>query len=119
MLGQIYGIPHKMNAQVWDLGLELGNGFETHIYQVLSSMLSAYFKYGVTIRHTSASRDDGKDIIIESPIDLDFLGVPFLLNGKDRVKIYLAISHTISLQGICPASRMIKLTIMSLSQTPL
>ena len=59
MLGQIYGIPHKMNAQVWDLGLELGNGFETHIYQVLSSMLSAYFKYGVTIRHTSASRDDG------------------------------------------------------------
>lgn len=100
MLGQIYGIPHKMNAQVWDLGLELGNGFETHIYQVLSSMLSAYFKYGVTIRHTSASRDDGKDIIIESPIDLDFLGVPFLLNGKDRVKIYLECKS--SNQGYIP-----------------
>lgn len=90
MLGQIYGVPCKANAQPWNLGPYLGAKFETHIYQVMSSVLAPYIKRGVTITQTPSSRDDGKDIIVESPIALEsFLGLSFPLRGKERIKIYL------------------------------
>ena len=90
MLSQIYGVPCKVNTQPWDLGPYLGARFETHLYQVLSSVLTPYFKQGVTITQTSSSRDDGKDIIVESPVELEsFMGFSFPLRGKEKIKIYL------------------------------
>lgn len=90
MLGQIYGVPCKANSQPWKLRDYLGAGFETHLYQVLSSLLVPYFKQGATITQTSSSRDDGKDIIVESPVELkSFMGFSFSLRGKEKIKIYL------------------------------
>lgn len=90
MLGQIFGVPCKANAQPWNLGSYLGAKFETHIYQMLSSLLSPYIKFGVTITQTPSSRDDGKDIVIESPIALQsVMGLSFCLRGKDKIRIYV------------------------------
>ena len=92
MLGQIYGVPCKANAQPWNLGPYLGAKFETHIYQVMSSVLAPYIKRGVTITQTPSSRDDGKDIIVESPVAIEsFLGLSFPLRGKERIKICLKL----------------------------
>lgn len=90
MLSQIFGIPCRANTQPWNLGSYLGSKFETHIYQVLSSLLAPCIKQGVTITQTPSSRDDGKDIVVESPMALEsFMGLSFPLRGKDKIKIYL------------------------------
>lgn len=89
MLSQIYGIPRKENTQPWDLGTDLGSGFEVYIYQVLCAALSSYFTHGTVIYQTPSSRDDGKDIIIESPVAIDIMGFTFPLRGKKLIKIYI------------------------------
>lgn len=90
MLGQVYGVPYKANVQPWDLGAHLGSRFETHLYQILSYALTPYINQGTTIMQTPASRDDGKDIIVESPIAIEsFMGFSFPLRGKGKIRIYI------------------------------
>lgn len=90
MLSQIYAIPCKVNNQPWSLYEYLGSGFETHIFQVFSYFLKPYIEKGATIIQTPSSRDDGKDIVVESPVALEsFLGYSFPLKEKGKIKIYI------------------------------
>lgn len=90
MLGQTYRIGPDLNSLKWDLGNMLGNGFENHIFNVLSKNMEEYFKHGATIEHTSASRDHGKDIIIQAPFSLEnVLGTNFYIRKKEKLKIYI------------------------------
>lgn len=90
MLGQTYRIGPNLNSIKWDLGNMLGNGFENHIFNVLSKNMEEYFKHGATIEHTSASRDHGKDIIIQASFSLEnILGINFYIRDKEKLKIYI------------------------------
>ena len=90
MLGQTYRIGPNLNSIKWDLGNLLGNGFENHIFNVLSKNMEEYFKHGATIEHTSASRDHGKDIIIQASFSLEnILGINFYIRDKEKLKIYI------------------------------
>lgn len=81
----------KFNTCEWHLGENLGHVFEDHIYNVLSKELEVYYDQKVKINSTPAVRDDGKDIIIESP-DLDIEGIfghNFSHRDHNILKIYI------------------------------
>ena len=90
MLGRSYIIGPRLNNNKWDLGNLLGVGFENHIYNVLSMNLEKYYNTGTKIYQTPKSKDNGKDIIIESPVSLmDVLGTNFYIRNNSKIKIYI------------------------------
>lgn len=89
MLGQIQYIGERCTTQKWTLDDQRGAPFERHIYKVLSRHLSQ-FHNKVWVFETPPSRDDGKDIIIKSTIDLkNVLGHDFYLKNQSEIKIYV------------------------------
>ena len=92
MIGSTYTTnSEEFNTCDWHLGDNLGHVFENHIYNVLSKELEAYYDQKVKIYPTPAVRDDGKDIVIESP-DLDIEGIfdhNFSHRSHNILKIYI------------------------------
>lgn len=90
MLSNIHYINRPVNAQSCNLGVKIGHAFENKIYNILVSHLNTYFDKGVKILQTPGSRDDGKDIIIKSQINLpDLLNYSFEMRGKSEITIYI------------------------------
>ena len=90
MLGQTYIVGPHINDNRWYMGDLLGLGFENHIYNVLSMNLEKYYDIGVKIYRTPKVRDNGKDIIIESPVSLvDILGTKFYIKDNPILKVYI------------------------------
>ena len=90
MLGQTYIVGPHINDNSWYMGDLLGLGFENHIYNVLSMNLDKYYDAGAKIYRTPKARDNGKDIIIESPVSLvDVLGTNFYIKDASLLKVYI------------------------------
>lgn len=90
MLGQTYIVGPNINNNRWYMGDLLGLGFENHIYNILSKDLEKYYDIGVKIYRTPKVRDNGKDIIIESPVSLvDILGANFYIKDNPILKVYI------------------------------
>lgn len=90
MLGQAYIVGPHINDNRWYMGDLLGLGFENHIYNVLSMNLEKYYDIGAKIYRTPKVRDNGKDIIIESPVSLvDILGTNFYIKDAPLLKVYI------------------------------
>ena len=90
MLSVIQYITNRVNGQKWALGDTLGHNFESKIYDIISKEVSPLFSEGLRIVATPKSRDDGKDIIISSPVDIpSLLNCSFSLKGKSEIKIYV------------------------------
>lgn len=90
MLSKRYFINNKLNNLLWELGDLLGNGFESHIVEVIKKQLLPYYDCGVSLTSTSRTRDDGKDIVISSKIDLlDIIENNFYIGNLDTMKIYI------------------------------
>ena len=90
MLGQTYSVGKKLNNSEWHMGEMLGLNFENHIYNVLSRNMEKYYNLGAKIFSTPSARDNGKDIIIESPVVLEnVLGLNFYPKGQPAFKIYV------------------------------
>lgn len=89
MLSQVQYINKTNFSKEWLLGKWIGIPFEEHIYHVLCRYMERY-NGEVRIYSTPTSRDDGKDIIIESTIDIkDLMGHNFYLRGRTKIKIYI------------------------------
>ena len=89
MLSQIQYIDQTNVIKNWSLKEWIGIPFERHLYQVLSHHMEKY-NGKVLVYDTPSSRDDGKDIIIESAIDIhDLMGHNFYLSGKEKIRIYI------------------------------
>lgn len=90
MLGQTYVVGPHINDNKWYMGDLLGLGFENHIFNVLSVDLEKYYDSGAKIYQTPKARDNGKDIIIESPVSLlDVFGRNFYIKDASALKIYI------------------------------
>lgn len=90
MLSSIRSIDNLYEVNDWNLGDLLGEGFESFIIGVLTKQLSKYFQEGVRLFPTSKSRDDGRDAVITSPVDLvDIFNQNLKLDGKKEIKIYV------------------------------
>ena len=90
MLGQTYIVGPHLNDNRWYMGDLLGLGFENHIYNILSMNLEKYYDTGAKIYRTPKVRDNGKDIIIESPVSLvDVLGTNFYIKNNPILKVYI------------------------------
>lgn len=90
MLSKKYYIDDKINNSIWELGDMLGSGFEDHIVNVIKKQLIPYYDMGVSIIQTSKTRDDGKDIIITSKINLlDIIENNFYIGDSDEIKIFI------------------------------
>lgn len=89
MLSQIQYINKTNIIKNWSLKEWIGISFEKHLYQVLSHHMEKY-DGNVLVYDTPSSRDDGKDIIIESFVDIhDLMGHNFYLRGRTKIKIYI------------------------------
>lgn len=90
MLSQIGYVNHSKIIKDWQLGDYLGIPFEKHLYNVLSRHMEKQYAGRARVYATSASRDDGKDIIIESEVDIyNLMGHTFYLRGNKQIKIYI------------------------------
>lgn len=90
MLSVIQHITNRINGQKWTLGATLGHNFESKICDIISKQVAPLFSKGLRIVATPRSRDDGKDIIISSPVDIpSLLNCSFFLKGKSEIKIYV------------------------------
>lgn len=84
MLSNVNPVGNKLNIQSWTLNDNFGFAFEEYIYDLVCEELQPLFKYGVKVQETSATRDDGKDIIITSPIEiLGLFNQKFEIKGKE------------------------------------
>lgn len=89
MLSQVQYINQSNSIKDWSLGEYIGIPFEKHLYRVLSRYMEKY-NGKVLVYDTPASRDDGKDIIIESTTDIhNLMGHDFYLREKSKIKIYI------------------------------
>ena len=90
LLGQTYIVGPRLNNNEWNLDNMLGLGFENHIFNILSKEMEKYYEFGAKINRTPKVRDNGKDIIIESPISLEnVLETNFYLKDHKKLKIYI------------------------------
>ena len=90
MLSSIRSIDSSYKIHDWDLGDSLGEGFESFIISVLTKQLSKYFQYGARLFPTPKTRDDGRDAVIISPVDLEgIFNQSIKLNGNKEVKIFI------------------------------
>lgn len=90
LLGQTYIEGPHLNDNEWNLGNSLGLDFENHIFDILSMEMGKYYDLGAKIYRTPKVRDNGKDIILESPISLEnILGTNFYLKDQKSLRIYI------------------------------
>lgn len=71
MLSQRYYITAPTNNENWPLEQFTGYEFEEKIYDLLTQELDGLWEQNISIEKTPATRDDGKDIILTSEIDLE------------------------------------------------
>ena len=90
LLGQTYREGPNLNDNEWDLGNDLGLKFENHIFDILSNEMRKYYDLGAKIYRTPKVRDNGKDIILESPVTLEnILGTNFYIKDLNVLRIYI------------------------------
>lgn len=91
MLSKKYYINEPTNNVKWRLKEKKSHAFERIIFDSLSEQLeSKLLDEDVTIIQTPGSRDDGKDIIIESCCDLkNIFYHDFYLMENSKIKIYI------------------------------
>ena len=89
MLSQVQHVNQVEIIENWQLGEMKGIPFENHIYRVLLRQMEKY-EGKVLVYDTPSSRDDGKDIIIKSVIDIyDLMGHNFYLRDCSEITIYI------------------------------
>lgn len=89
MITSITHITPNINNQEWEIDKESGHQFEDYIYKVVVKSLNATFSKDINVQQTEATRDGGKDIIIDTTRDLNLFGVFLSLKGKNRMRIYI------------------------------
>ncbi|MDR0307078.1 MAG: ATP-binding protein [Chitinispirillales bacterium] len=95
MLSSVRTIGEKQKEQNWALGSSLGDEFEVFIVKVITEQLSPYFSPNVKIHPTSKSRDDGRDAVITSNVDLrGILNQNFYVEDKESIKIFIECKST-------------------------
>lgn len=94
MISTVTHIPFNINNQDWNLGKDLGHGFEDYIYKIIVKILQTTFSPDIQVYQTEPTRDGGRDIIIESRKKFELFGIDFFLKGKDKIKIYIECKST-------------------------
>lgn len=88
MLGAVNYITSNINNQPWDLELS-GFDFEDYISSVIEYSLMPYYSMGLKVERTPRTRDQGKDLIIYSPVPFSLFGKDFSLCKKKDICIYI------------------------------
>lgn len=94
MLSTVKYLTKNFNNQIWDFEDNTGYIFEDYIYTIVKSELEPYYKSDLRIVKTSRTRDDGIDIYIESPVPFSLMGLKYLMNGKEKIKIVIECKST-------------------------
>lgn len=72
-----------------------GADFENEMYKSISNCIQNYFIQGLRLKKTPNTRDDGKDMIITSPVEFVLWGKEFKYkNRKDKIKVYIECKST-------------------------
>ena len=80
---------------LWELDDMNGYEFEDWMFNILTKILKKYYDKGVTIEQTPSSGDNGKDIIVKSPISLkNIFYQNFGLKNKNSITIYFECKST-------------------------
>lgn len=87
-----------MNLQSWVLDEYIGLKFEKHISKIISVALKPYYDKGLSVERTEATRDDGRDIVIESKIKFELFGHRFKENSKVYIECKSSKKNRISFE---------------------
>ena len=72
-----------------------GSDFENKMHKLISNYIQNYFIQGLRLKKTPNTRDDGKDMIITSPVEFVLWGKEFKhKNRKDKITVYLECKST-------------------------
>lgn len=93
MLGKVNYVTPNENNRTWKLD-NLGFGFEDHIVAVIENALRSYYQKGLTIEPTPMTNDQGKDIIVRSPVSFSLFGKRFRIKSGKEMTIYLEIKSS-------------------------
>ena len=75
----------EVNLQPWKLEEYIGLKFEKHVHRVVAHALQPYYENGLKLTKTEPTRDDGRDLVIESEVKFSLFGHRF----KENSKIYI------------------------------
>lgn len=93
MLGSVKDITSNPNNQKWDIDIS-GLEFEDYISSIIEHSLTEYYNKGLRIKRTSRTRDNGKDLIINSKIPFSLFGKQFNLKEQNSICIYVEFKST-------------------------
>lgn len=95
MLGQVNYITHNVYQDQGPYDKVEGSDFENIMHKLVSNYLQKYFIQGLRLKKTPNTRDDGRDMIITSPVDFFLWGKEFKhKNKKDIITVYIECKST-------------------------
>lgn len=94
MLTPVCYVTPNLNKFIWELESLKGLNFEEYIFNVIKKELQLYYPSGLHIKKTTATRDDGIDIYISSPVSFNLMGVDFSLKGKENINVVIECKST-------------------------
>lgn len=95
MSKSVISIDGSISPFEWNLGNELGFGFEDYIFDTVSKYINFNYNNDVKVFNTTKSNDGGKDIIIKSNCDIKGLfNQNYFKCGKESITIYIECKST-------------------------
>lgn len=95
MLGRVNYITQNIYQDLGPYDKVDGTDFENEMQNLISNHLHNYFHQGLRLKKTSNTRDDGKDIIITSPVEFILWGRKFKYKKrKDEITVYIECKST-------------------------
>lgn len=95
MLGRVNYITKNLYQESYPYDNIEGHDFENQMHLLISNAVQRYYVQGLRLKRTPNTRDDGKDMIITSPVDFFLFGRKFKpKNGKDEITVYIECKST-------------------------
>ena len=95
MLGRVNYITKNLYQESYPYDNIEGLDFEDQMHQLISNEMQHYYVQGLRLKRTPNTRDDGKDMIITSPVEFLLFGHKFKFkNKKDEITVYIECKST-------------------------
>lgn len=95
MLGRVNYITKNLYQEPGPYDNIEGSDFENQMHHLISNEIQRYYTQGLKLKRTPTTRDDGKDMIITSPVKFILFGQEFKhKNRKEEITVYIECKST-------------------------
>ena len=89
-----------------------GSDFENKMHKLISNYIQNYFIQGLRLKKTPNTRDDGKDMIITSPVEFVLWGKEFKHKNRNDIEYEVDMDKYL-IGGVCGIDKHTKFAISS------